>query len=134
MKKVENYLNIIHFCFYRARYKLHLLMNKINPARLILKIPILKRRFERLGIDVCKRVNETFENKEYGFSVITAGSALVLILLILFLAVFNILIKLLSENNTLSNIHFVICLGLSVILSYFFVFKKDKYLKYFKKF
>jgi hypothetical protein len=44
------------------------------------------------------------------------------------------LVKLLIGNITLSAIHFILCAVLSVALSYFFVFKNDKYLKYFEMF
>lgn len=134
MKKIEIYLNILHFCFYRFDYKLHLLSNKINPFRLIPKIPILKRRYEKLGVDVCKEVDKVFGDKSYGFSMMTAGGALIGILFFFFLAVLNILLKLLSGDITLSTVHFILCAVLSVALSYFFVFKKDKYLRYFEQF
>jgi len=63
-----------------------------------------------------------------------AGGALIGILFFFFLAVLNMLLKLLLGDITLSAVHFILCVVLSVALSYFFVFKKDKYLKYFEQF
>jgi hypothetical protein len=134
MKEIENHLNVLHFCFYRAHYKLHLLANKINPFRLIPKIPILKRRYEKLGVDVYKEIEKAVGNKEYGLSMTVAGGALIGILFFFFFAVLNMLLKLLLGDITLSAVHFILCVVLSVALSYFFVFKKDKYLKYFEQF
>lgn len=134
MKRIENHLNVLHFCFYRAHYKLHLLANKINPFRLIPKIPILKRRYEKLGVDVYKEIEKAVGSKEYGLSMMVAGGVLIGILFFFFLAVLNMLSKLLSGDITLSAVHFMLCVVLSVAVSYFFVFKKDKYLKYFEHF
>jgi hypothetical protein len=135
MKKLENHLNVLHFCFYSAHYKLHLLANKINPFRLIPKIPIIKRRLEEKGINnIQNEIDKAFGNKEYGLSMTVAGGALIGILFFFFLAVLNMLLKLLLGNITLSAVHFILCVVLSVALSYFFVFKKDKYLKYFEQF
>lgn len=131
---MENYLNILHFCFYRAHYKLHLFANKINPFHLIHKLPFQQRRYKELGVDPIKEINKVFGDKSYGFSMMTAGGTLLGILFFFFLAVLNMLLKLLSGDITLSAVHFILCVVLSVALSYFFVFKKDKYLKYFEQF
>jgi hypothetical protein len=134
MKRIENHLNVLHFCFYRLHYKLHLFANKINPFHLIHKLPFQKRKYEELGIDIHNEIDKAFGNKEYGLSMTVAGGALIGILFFFFLAVLNMLLKLLSGDITLSAVHFILCVVLSVALSYFFVFRKDKYLKYFEQF
>ena len=127
-------MNVLHFCFYRFDYKMHLWSNKINPFHLIHKLPFQQRRYKELGVDPIKEIDKAFGDKEYGLSMTVAGGALIGILFFFFLAVLNILLKLLSGNITLSAVHFIICAVLSVALSYFFVFKKDKYLRYFEQF
>lgn len=134
MKKIENYLNILHFCFYRFDYRLHLWSNKINPFHLIHKLPFQQRRYKELGVDPIKEINKVFGDKSYGLSMIVAGGALIGILFFFFLAVLNVLLKLLIGNIILSVVHFILCAVSSVVLSYFFVFKNDKYLKYFEIF
>lgn len=134
MKRIENYFNIMHFCFFRLHFKLHLFTNKINPFHLIHKLQFQKRKYEELGIDIHKEIDKAFGNKEYGLSITVAGGALVGVLFFFLLASLNVLIKLLTENIMLSILHFILCAVLSVALSYFFVFKNDKYLKYFKMF
>jgi len=65
MKRIENYLNILHFCFYRLHYKLHLFANKINPFNLIHKLPFQKRRYEELGIDIHKEIDKALRDSVY---------------------------------------------------------------------
>lgn len=135
MKRIEIYLNILHFCFYRAHYKLHLFANKINPFRYLARISYIRKRLEEKGVaNIEDVINKAFRSKEYGLSTTVAGGALIGILFFFFLAALNILLKLLSGNITLSAVHFIFCGILSVALSYFFVFKKDKYLIYFEQF
>lgn len=135
MKRIENHLNVLHFCFYRLHYKLHLFANKINPFRYLARLPYIKKRLEEKGVaNIENEINKAFRNKEYGLSMTVAGGALIGILFFFFLAVLNMLLKLLSWDIILSAVHFIICVVLSVALSYFFVFKKDKYLKYFEQF
>lgn len=134
MKKIEYYMNVLHFCFYRFDYKMHLWSNKINPFHLIHKLPFQQRRYKELGVDPIKEIDKAFGDKEYGLSMTVAGGALIGILFFFFLSVLNILLKLLSGNITLSAVHFILCAVLSIALSYSFVFKKDKYLRYFEQF
>jgi len=134
MKKIEYYMNVLHFCFYRFDYKMHLWSNKINPFHLIHKLPFQQRRYKELGVDPIKEIDKAFGDKEYGLSMTVAGGALIGILFFFFLAVLNVLIKLLIGNITLSAVHFILCGILSVVLSYSLVFKKDKYLRYFEMF
>ena len=135
MKRIENYLNILHFFFYRLHYKLHLFANKINPFRYLAEIPLIKKKLEEKGVmNIHKEIDKAFGNKEYGLSMTVAGGALIGILFFFFLATLNVLLKLLIGNNTLSAVHFILCGILSVVLSYSLVFKKDKYLRYFEMF
>lgn len=124
---MENYLNIIHFCFYKAHYKMHLLANKVNPFRLIHKLPFQKKRYEKLGIDINKEIDRSFENKNWGLSIMVAGGLLWGVLGVFF---FSMLI-LFNWIVYATMLHIIICSVLSGICCYFFVFKNDKYLKYF---
>jgi hypothetical protein len=129
---VENSLNILHYCIYRVHYNLHLLFNKINPLRLIHKLPFQKRRYEELGIDIDKEINKAFGDKRYGLSTIVAGGAIVSILFLLMMALVFLTIKAAGSNLKLSPIHFVLAGLLSWIVCHFIVFKGDKYIRYFK--
>lgn len=134
MNKMEFYLNVIHFCFYRAHYKLHFFSNKINPFHLIHRLPFQKRKYEELGIDIYKEINKSFGDKTAGLSMMAAGGFLVAILFFFFLAVINFFINFTDLDIYLSKEHFIACCILSFAVSYFYVFRKDKYVEYFEKF
>lgn len=127
---METYLNILHFVFYKAHYKMHLLANKINPFRLIHRLPFQKRRYEKLGIDIYKEIDRSFGDKKFGLSAIAAGGMLLGVLGIFFFSLL-ILFNLISYATIT---HAIIVSALSGIICYFFVFKNDKYLKYFEEF
>lgn len=129
--KAENMLNILHYCIYRGDYKLRLLFNKVNPFMLIHKLPFLKRRYEKLGIDINEVVNQSFSDKRYGLSIMVAGGAIVGILFILLMAIALTVVKITNLELELSAIHFIVFILSSTGFCYFLVFKSDKYRRYF---
>ena len=134
MKKLEVSLNILHYCIYRAHYNLHLLANKINPFNLIHELPFQKRRYEKLGIDIHKEINKAFSDKNNGLSIMVAGGVLFAVLFFLLFAITKILMSAINNGTVLSAGYFIAFGFLSLIVCYLFVFKKDKYLAYFKDF
>jgi hypothetical protein len=130
METIENYLNIIYFCFYKAHYKSHLLSKKINPFNLIHQLPFQKKRYEKLGIDIQKEIDTAFGDMSFGLSTMVAGGMLLGIVGVFFfciLIVFNLIVY-------ATMFHTIACSLLSGILCYFFVFKKDKYKKHFNEY
>lgn len=130
MNTIEIYLNIIHFCFYRVDYKIHLISNRMNPFNLIHKLPFQKRRYEKLGIKPIETINKFYGNKRNGTAVIFAGGFLWIFVALI---VFFLLIKsgfFVDETMSLS----LTCTIISASLCYWFVFKNGKYLTYFEKF
>ncbi len=134
MEKIEFYLNVLHFCFYKSHYKLHLFVNKINPFNLIHKLPFQKRRYEKLGIDIHEEINKAFGGERAGISIMFAGGMLLGVIFLFFFSIINSLIQVFIGDTFLSMLHFLVFILLSVITSYFFVFKNDKYLTWFKQF
>lgn len=131
MKLIENYLNVLHFYFYKAHFKSHLLANKINPFRLLVEIPFIKNRLEKKGIkDFQKEIDKVFGNKNFGVSVTVAGGLLLTTLFIFFLSLLNIFNIFVFATIP----YFIVSFALPFIMCYFFVFKNDKYLKYFEKY
>jgi len=134
MKTIEFYLNIVHFCYYKADYKLHLLSNKVNPFKLLAEIPFVKRRHKKMGIvDFQKEIDKVFSDKNFGLSTTVAGGAILLVLFVFFFGIVGIFIKYFISER-LTNIHFITFGILSALICYIFVFKGDKYLQYFDKF
>lgn len=81
--KIENYLNVVHYCLYKAEYSLTLLFNKVNPVwllvRLLYKIPFIKKGYKKRGVtvqDLSNEINNLSSNKHFGFSVVWAGGLL----------------------------------------------------------
>lgn len=131
---MEKILNILHYCIYIFRNKLHIFFNHVNPFMLIHKLPFQKRRYKKLGIDIIQVTNQAFSDKNYGLSVQFAGG---LLMGILFIFIFSILIsfkRVFNLDFTIASTHYFIMILISVLPCYFFVFKKDKYLIYFEKF
>ena len=132
---MENYLNILHYCIYRFEYNLHLLSNKLNPILWIYKLPFFKRKFEGKGIsDIEKEFNKAFANKENGLSIMVSGGVIIAIVFFLLLSLVILFKRLFSIDLTLEISHFAFIAILSIIPCYLWVFKKDKYLAYFKKY
>lgn len=135
MKKIELSLNILHYCIYSIHYKLHLLTNKVNPFTLIQKLPFLKRRYAELGIDdVQAEINKAFSDQRFGISVTVAGGLLVGTMFLLIMGTAQLAIRLMNLHIVFTAPYFIVFILIPSTACYFYVFKNDKYLKYFKEF
>lgn len=133
MNLAEKHLNILHYCFYRMHYKMHIKFKKINPFRLIHKLPFQKRRYEKLGINIEHVVDNLFGDKRFGTSVTIAGGALWSTLSFWFIST-SIILNAIINKSYISTIYFWIFGGLGFAITHIFVFRKDKYLKHFRVF
>jgi len=125
---MESYFNVIHFCFYRALYSMHLLTEKVNPINLVHKLPFQKRRYKELGIDIHQEINKAWGDKRFGLSVVWAGGFLWGGLALFFFSVL-MMFKV--------NISIPLIIGCGVgsgLICYVFIFKQDKYIKYFDRY
>lgn len=125
---MENYLNIVHFCLYKFLYRLHLATDKINPFRLLIKIPVVRKKAEKQGVNFQKSINEAWGHEVYGLSVSYAGGLFGGMIALFFFS----LLMLFDQN--ISTISIIGCSLLSAGICYIFVFKNDKYIGYFKKY
>lgn len=131
---MKNNLNIFHYSIYLMHYKLHLLSNKISPFRLIHKLLFQKRRYQELGVDIDEEINKAFGNKEYGLSTMFSGGGIIGIVFLLLISLSKVSIGLLNLNTELNDYFFVTLGGISFVLCYYLVFRKDKYLEYFNEY
>jgi len=131
---MEKILNIYHYSLYIMHYKLHLLVNRLNPFRLLHKLPFQKRKYEELGIDIDKEVDSAFSNRNFGLSILVSGGVLLATLFLLIFILFQFITKLLDVEVILNTYIFAVFGGLAFGVCYLFVFRKDKYLTYFDKF
>jgi hypothetical protein len=133
-EKIELWLNIVHYCIYRADYRLHLLSNRLNPFLLLGKIPALKRKFEEQGTTQEEVVNTAWGNRRYGFGVMISGGGIVIILSFLTWGLVSAVASLLDIYFYIKPGHLIIYGLFSYLICHFTIFKKDKYIKYFKRF
>jgi len=126
--KIESYLNIVHYYLYKAEYRLHLLSNKVNPFWLLAKISFIKKRHEKMGVDIHQEINKAWGDKRFGLSTVAAGGFLWGGLALFF---FSVLMMLKVSIST----PLIIGCGVgSGLICYAFVFRRDKYIKYFDRY
>jgi hypothetical protein len=101
-------------------------------------VPFFIRHFEKKGYDPEKIVNEAWERPDIGISNIFAGGLMGLLPAILLFG-FHLLFFAYVMNGQIPSFEafiypiFVYC-AISILISYIFLFRKDKYLTYFKGF
>ena len=133
MKEVEFLINVIHYCFYKLDYKLHIFSNKVNPAMLLGKIPAVKRKFAEQGTTHKEVVNKVWTDKRFGFGIMISGGALASIITFLLWGFVSTILGYFDIYFIVKPIYVFGYAILSFILCYYTVFKGDKYIKYFKK-
>ena len=125
---------MVHYFVYRADYRLHLLSNKVNPFRLIFKLPFVKRSFERSGQDPMDVVNEAWRRPDVGLSSMVAGAAKVLLVFLLCVGLEHTYSAIARGSLGLKLYHYFALGAMSYIVNHFLLFRRDKYLAYFKEF
>ena len=136
---LEKLLNILHYCFYLIDVKLHFLSNKINPFVHLGNIPFLKRRIKKQGIDnpkeyIIETVNDVWTNKENGFSIWTSGGVLGGSFAVVLFSLILIAEEIYSFELPEKSIVILILVIPSYLVLEIFIWRKDKYLKYFDEF
>ncbi len=131
---MRRYLNLLHWFLYKMHYQIHMLFKRINPFRLIRRLPFQKKRHQRLGIDIDQEIDKAFGHKEYGFSVLFAGGALVGIVFLFFVSLTIFLLKVIALSKLIGLVYFILVALFSYLLCHLLVFSKDKYLDYFKQY
>jgi hypothetical protein len=131
---MERFWNIVHYFVYRGNYKLHLWFNYINPIRLILLIPVVRRFYAKKGIDIIEEGEKAFKRPDIGISSIWAGGFMYVLVFLICFGVVNYFSGIMRLDFTLKLFHFIILLSIPFVINYFLLFKQDKYLTYFKEF
>lgn len=133
MKKLETFWNTIHYFDYRFELKVQNFLRGGGTYRQPASNPEIQKQR-----DIEKEIFEkVFKNPRYGFSSVMAGNFIFGLAVIIGGGFFFILMGLLKYlNGTDINVALfvVICIIPFVSLTYYYVFHKDKYLKYFKEF
>jgi formate hydrogenlyase subunit 3/multisubunit Na+/H+ antiporter MnhD subunit len=131
---MQHIFNAFIFCIHLMDVKLHYFSNKINPTLLLGRLPCVKRRFEKKGQNYMDEYNKVFTDKTSGLSIIVSlGIAGGLIFGIL-ISSFIIVSKVFNFYEYVPGFYFVLFCGISILISYFISWRRNKYLDYFEKF
>jgi hypothetical protein len=143
MKKIEWFWNIVYYNVYIFDSKCRKLFNYLNPFYLINKIPAVKKHHSKHGVDDMNKFAERIlNNPKSGISSIWSGSFMGGLLVFIGISLLNIietiigrsLIRDVTNSSSHFIIFFVILLGPTMLINNCLLFKKDKYLNYFKEF
>lgn len=142
MKRIEWFWNMVYYNIYKCDTSLRRLFNCINPFYLLNKLPAVKRFYDKHGVyDMNKFANRVLSNPKSGLSSIWAGSIMGGLLVLIGIGILNILeilvgrslIKDVTENSFHFLIFFIVLLVPTVLINNYLLFRKDKYLNYFKE-
>ena len=143
MKMIEWFWNIIFYNLYRFDLRLRELFNYLNPFILINNIPVVKKYHAKQGVDdMNKLANHMLSNPEIGVSIIWTSGFMGVLLVLIEYGIFNI-IQILSNRPLIQSvwsdelhffIFFTLLLAPIILVNQYLLFKKNKYLDYFKEF
>src|SRR6185437_14309258 len=143
MGKITWYWNMIHYSVYLFFTNLFTLMNYINPLYYILKISSVKRFYSKRGIDDMQGLTKTVvNNPKVGINSIHSGGLMGGLIVFLLFGIFNYSQVLFSASlgdwvfsNQTNDILFLSGLIIpSLLFNYLILFKRNKFLEYFKEF
>jgi hypothetical protein len=134
MKKLELWLNIVLYCLFKWQNYLFFLMNKVNPFRLLNKLPSAQRRYKKQGVNIDKVINDVLNNPINSMSKRFAGGFLFALVFFLQFGIVNFFFKIIKYTGPQTVIYFVVYGLICIITMNSLMFKKAKYLIYFKKF
>jgi hypothetical protein len=131
---MELFLNIIHYCIYKADSKRHLLSSKLNPFVLVGRIPAIKRKFEEQNTTLLGVVNKYWSDKRYGSSIMTSGGGIVVCLSFVVWGIATTTASFFDTYFHVELVHVIVYGVASYMICHYTIFKDDKYLRYFKRF
>lgn len=125
----------MHYFAYRADYKLRLLWFRISPiSNGIYKLPFAKKHFEKKGYDPVETLKEAFRRPDIGISSIFAGGLMGGLIAFFCLSLFIYYQGIVRRVDTITPFIALLMLTPAFAVNHLFLFKNDKYLKYFKEF
>lgn len=142
MKQIEWFWNLLHYNLYRLDIKASRIFNYLNPIYWINKIPKIRKHYLKHGIDDMNEfMQETFENSKNGSSTIVAGGAMGVLIIFIEVSILNITSGILKYplydkewTISIEIIALIILILPAMLLNNFLLFRKDKYLVYFREF
>jgi hypothetical protein len=136
--EMEKVWNIVHYFVYRADYRFTYYFYKYTGVFKLYSLPFVKKRFEKANIKDPAAGLMNVWGKYDGLSSITAGILMGLLPFILFLGLHFFYFIIFYRNGLPKFEVFIYPMfvygAISFLISHFLLFRKDKYLKYFKEF
>lgn len=143
MKRIEWFWNMVYYNLYRCDMRLSKLFNYINPFYLLNNLPAIKKYHAKHGVDDMNEfMTNMLNNPKTGFSIILDGSFMGGLFVLIGYGLFNIfqgisgisLDPYIWKDSLHFIIFFIILVIPSVLINNYLLFRKKKYLEYFKEF
>ena len=131
---MEKALNTFNYSIYLILKKFDYLFNKVNPVLLLYKIPFIKKYHEKNGWNPYRERAKIWNDKKNGFNIWIAEGILMGVIFGILIGTFMVINNLLNFYEYVPKFYYIVFAGLSLYTCYLFVFKKDKYLGYFKQY
>ena len=131
---LERLWNKAHYFLYRADYRLGLWIVRISGLALLLKLPPIKRFYQKRQRDPLKEFDDFMLGDEVGSSDMWAGMHVHALIVVLCMGFVCLYIGAFRIRFTMSVWPFVVSGIVSIAVNYLFLFGRDKYLTYFKEF
>jgi len=135
---MERFWNIIHYFTYRADCRLTFYFYKYIGAFKLYNLPVLKKRFKRKWDieDPIGYLLNLNNRSDIGLSSIFAGILMGSLPMIFFFGLHCFYIAFIEKPKSFEQMLtvFIIYSGISCLISYIFLFRHDKYMRYFKEF
>lgn len=128
--------NIVYYFAYRGDHKLRLLFDKYVPLKHILRIPLVRNFYAKRGVTVnhiYDAVDNAFKRPDFGLSITFAGGLMCILIFGICFGLALVYEGILRDSHRLSIYHEGGFVLVSLIVNYLLLFRRDKYLKYFKE-
>jgi hypothetical protein len=128
--------NFIYYSVCAMEYRLHLLVNKINPILILYNTKKGKRKFAKRGIDdPVEAFNKVYSDPKNGIGALFSSGFMYALIVLSLSGVFMIKQGALKDVTGL-NVKYVVIVSsiISYIINHYLLFRSNRYLKYFKKF
>ena len=141
MERIWNHVHYNIFVWYKYLYHI---MSYVSPFKLLYKIPSIKKFYAKGGVNDIGGFTQdvVFDNNKTGINIIKTGIQIGGLLILVEYGLFNFfqviigksLIQIIWENIFFKIIFLSGLLAFPCVINNHYLFKNDKYLKYFKEF
>ncbi len=144
-KVIVWYWNLLHYCLFLLYCKLYYVTKFLSPSFWFVKLSFMNKYFDKHGVTyfTSSAENNAYNNEKYGVNSIWAGGGMVCVFMCIELIVLNFIqcvsgflfiYKLLIMKSLLPILFVFLLVTIGYIFNYYTLFKKDRYLFFFKEF